>query len=168
MTVDVPEQMTPWLDDITLSDEIMTDFAETSLYETLCVGCGGIMVDMPVSQENITVAQADALQIRPYLAFYKAESILNWEMARMNNAYRLVNLWLSEHLKNNEGEQEQQIRQLTLVDGVYTRLVGRQKSGEGATAKKQENSGIVCGQDDYPTKGWIAIRRNPFLSGICS
>jgi len=125
MAVEVPEQMKPWLEDITLSDETLTDFAETSLYETLCAGRGGIMVDMPVSAETLTIAQADALQIRPYLSFWKTEAILNWELARVNNAYRLVNLWLSEHFKNDEGKQEQQIRQLTLVNGQYQQIVWR-------------------------------------------
>ncbi|GGN14177.1 hypothetical protein GCM10010967_58010 [Dyadobacter beijingensis] len=42
MTVKVPDEMKPWLDNIALSDETLTGFAETSLYETLCVGRGGI------------------------------------------------------------------------------------------------------------------------------
>ncbi|GGN14181.1 hypothetical protein GCM10010967_58020 [Dyadobacter beijingensis] len=115
---------------------------------------------MPVSQDNITVAQADALQIRPYLAFYKAESILNWEMARVNNAYRLVNLWLSEHFKNNEGEQEQQIRQLTFDKGVYTQLVWRQKSGEGTS--KKETAEWYVDQTIVPQKGGSSFAEIPF------
>lgn len=41
MTVEVPESMIEWLDDITLADETLIDFAETALYDVLTVGCGG-------------------------------------------------------------------------------------------------------------------------------
>ncbi|MCF2502768.1 DUF4055 domain-containing protein [Dyadobacter sp. CY107] len=83
------------------------------------------MVDIPRASETLTVAQANAQQIRPYLHFYKTEAILNWELARVNNAYRLINLVLSEFFKNKEGKQEQQIRQLTLEGVVYKQIVWR-------------------------------------------
>lgn len=163
MTWDVPDSMKPWLDDITLSDETLTDFAETALYEVLTVGRGGIMVDMPKAADNITVAQMDAMQIRPYLAFYKAESILNWELARVNNAYRIVNVWLSEHYKADNGKQEQQIRQLTLIDGVYTQMVWRQKSLErGADNQNKDVSEWFVDQTIIPKKKEVAFSEIPF------
>ncbi|WP_138476178.1 DUF4055 domain-containing protein [Dyadobacter bucti] len=163
MVIEVPEQMKPWLEDITLADETLTDFAETALYDVLTVGRGGIMVDMPKAADNITLAQADALQIRPYLTFYKAESILNWELARVNNAYRIVNVWLSENYKSDEGKQEHQIRQLTLTEGAYNQVVWRKKSVEKkAKAANKDAFEWFEYERIIPTKASAAITEIPF------
>ena len=126
MTVEVPANIEPWLEDITLSDETLEDFADTCLDETITVNRGGIFVDMPESEGNLTQAQADLMQLRPYLVLYKTENILNWEMARVNNVYQLVNVWLSETYKDKSGEQKKQIRQLILNGGIYYQDIWRQ------------------------------------------
>jgi len=136
MTVEIPESIKTWLDDITLADETLTDFAETSLTEVMTTGRGGIFVDMPRAADNITKAQAEAQQIRPYLVFYKTESIINWEMARVNNAYRLVNVWLSEYYKAEDGKQEVQIRQLRLTGGVYFQDIWQKGDGTNWAVKE--------------------------------
>lgn len=125
MTVTAPESIKPWLEDITLSDETLADFAEACLEETITVCHGGIFVDMPKTTGQLTKAQADAQQIRPYLVLYKTESILNWELARVNNVYQLINLWLSETYKDKEGEQQEQVRQLILNGGIYYQDIWR-------------------------------------------
>jgi hypothetical protein len=152
MTWDVPAPITPWLEDITLSEETLTDFAETSLTETLTTGRGGIFVDMLRAADYLTLAQADALQIRPYLVFYKTESIINWEMARVNNAYRLVNVWLAERFKNAKGEQQEQIKQLTL-DGVYKQLVWQ---------KDESKANWFIAETIIPTKYGVSLTEIPF------
>ncbi|MGI4886110.1 MAG: DUF4055 domain-containing protein [Janthinobacterium lividum] len=129
MTVELPAAMAPWEDDITLSDETLTDFAENCVTEVLTVDRAGIFVDMPRAADNLTIAQADAQNIRPYLVLYQAESIINWRMARVNNRYMLVDLWLSEWHENEQGEQAEQVRQLTLVDGQYAQVIWRKREG---------------------------------------
>ncbi|MCF2502767.1 hypothetical protein L0663_05215 [Dyadobacter sp. CY107] len=52
MTWEVPEAMKEWLDDLALSDETSTDFAETSLYETLSAGRGGIWLTYPAQAKR--------------------------------------------------------------------------------------------------------------------
>lgn len=103
------------------------------------------------------------MQIRPYFTFYKAESILNWELARVNNAYRIVNVWLSENYKSDEGKQEQQIRQLTLVNGAYNQVVWRKKSVEKtASAANKDAFEWFEYERIIPTKASAAITEIPF------
>lgn len=146
--IEFPESLKSWLDDITLTDETLADFAETAFTEMLITGRAGILVDMPQSDGEMTLAEVQALNIRPYLSLYEAESIINWEMARINNAYRLKNVWLAEEYRNEQGEIKQQIRQLTLENGFYEQVLWREGVGK---AGWYEFSRVA------PTKG-----NNPF------
>jgi hypothetical protein len=63
---DVPEPMTPHLDDITLTGESADSFAQRQASEVITVGFFGVLVDLPT----------DALVPRPYWTGYRAEQIL--------------------------------------------------------------------------------------------
>lgn len=125
-TLKFPESLKSWLDDITLTGETYDDFAKKGFREKVVTDFTGILVDMPQSDGEMTLAEVQALNIRPYLALYKAESIINWEKARINNAFRFKNVWLYEEYKNDEGERKPQVRQLTLENGFYEQVVWRE------------------------------------------
>lgn len=74
------------LQDVTKSGISLDMFAHQVAVEALTVGRVGVMVDYPTaSAEGLTVAEAEARNLRPHLALYKAESIINWRTSWLNN-----------------------------------------------------------------------------------
>lgn len=133
MTIEMPESLRDeWLNDISLTEETIQDFAEGCLREMLQTERPGILVDMPALADNVvTVAQASQQNLRPYMAIYKAESILNWQMARINNAYRLCNVWLKEADTEKDGKKTSHVRQLTLNEsGQYQQVLWQKIDGQ--------------------------------------
>jgi hypothetical protein len=128
LKADVPDVMKLWLEDITLADESITDLAQTAITENIITGRGGFLVEMPINTDkNMTVADKEALAIRPYLVLYQTESIINWEYKRLNNVYQLVNVWLTEAYQDDTGEEKEQIRELTIASGLYQQVIWRTK-----------------------------------------
>ena len=94
--MEVPRMLEDYLGDIDLRGTPLIEFVETSLDETLGVGRIGVLVDVPQSDEVRTQLDAKAGNIRPYFAMYKAESIIDWQTARINNRYQIVRVVLME------------------------------------------------------------------------
>lgn len=126
-----PQSINDWLEDINLSGETLEDLARLAVRENLVVGRGAFLVDMPVNNgQAITIADKLNQSIRPYIVLYKAESILNWKCSRVNNLYQITDVWLDETTQNDDGEDEPQIRHLSLQDGYYGQYIYRsEKSG---------------------------------------
>ena len=132
-TLEVPTAMEDMLDDITLSGISFHNFAQQVVLENLTVSRVGVLVDHPPLVSNadgtvITVAQTQVLGLRPYMAMYKAESIINWKMGRVNNKWvliqvRLVEVSAIQNETDNEFTHEvrKQIKVLDLVDGLVYR-----------------------------------------------
>ena len=131
-TLEVPSAMEDMLDDITLSGVSFHNFAQQVVLENLTVSRVGVLVDHPPLKTNddgsvLSVAQAEQLTLRPYMALYKAESIINWKMGRVNNKWILTQVRLVEIAENtDEGSEfefntKKQIKVLDLVDGVTYR-----------------------------------------------
>ncbi len=90
-TVVVPKKYEESLEDVTLTETSFTMFGLDVLREILTVGRAGILVDMPTSNK-LTLDP----EIRPYLSYYTAEDIYNWDTARINGREVLTLLVLRE------------------------------------------------------------------------
>lgn len=122
--VEVPAGVVPMLDDITMAGESLTMFAQTLLIEVLTKGRAGVLCDYPRNEEgSITVAQAESMGLRPMLKLYKAASVYNWRMGRVNNELMLTEVRLMEDHATADGEWdiavEQRYRVLDLHEGAY-------------------------------------------------
>lgn len=120
--IEVPDAMQAIIDDMTLTDCGFNELAEIVSREIIGVGRVGLLVEYPHVQEGpLTKAQASSLNLRPYVSSYKAETIINWRTARVNNAMQLVMVALRETAQNWVSEFEveavDQIRALILEDG---------------------------------------------------
>ena len=121
----------PILDDIDLRGTSVKSIAEKILREELTVYRCGILVEYPrvQSAEGMTQAQVEALNLRPYTAFYKTESIINWREARINNVMQPTLIVLKEsYIAKDDGYQsecEEQYRVLRLADGIYSQELYR-------------------------------------------
>ncbi len=117
--IEFPVSIEDWKDDISSTGKSLEGFAAECIKEVLIVGRGGILVDYPSNaDEDITKAKAKESGLRPYLGYYRAENIFNWRYERVNNSYRLIDVYLME---NNNGEA--QIRRLTLENGFYEQVI---------------------------------------------
>ncbi len=126
--VDVPEAMKPFLADMTLTECSFNELAEIVAREVIGVGRMGAVVEYPsVDTSGMSAADAARQNLRPYVAQYKAETILNWRVQRVNNAMQLTMLTLKEKAVSwtdeFESKEVDQIRALLLTDGGYIQRI---------------------------------------------
>jgi hypothetical protein len=96
-TYKLPTAIEAFADDITLSGTNLREFSEQLVEQQIAVGRVGIMVDYPSNTPtNLTVAVAEALNVRPFLRWYSTESIINWRTSYINGAETLTLVVLRE------------------------------------------------------------------------
>lgn len=129
--VQSPAGMDDFLADVTLHEMGFQGFAESIVEEVLSVGRAGMLVDFPrVEAIGITQAQAERMNLRPFLMLYRAEAILDWRVSQIGNKTMLSFLKLKEtvHERIDEFNEEEidQIRVLDIDSGQYRQRLFRQ------------------------------------------
>jgi hypothetical protein len=120
----LPTAIEPYANDITLGGDNLREFSEQVVEQQIAVGRVGVMVDYPANAPtNITIAAAEALNIRPFLRYYTAESIINWRTSYINGAQVLTMVVLKETIEVQEDEftsnEMVQYRVLDLTEQGY-------------------------------------------------
>lgn len=113
---------------ITMDGVSLAGLAQKIVEDVITVGRAGIMVDFPANSDGriLTINQAAQEGFRPYVAYYKAEDIHNWEYDRRNNRYVLTRLWLHEpEVDNDTLAVETVYRELHMDDGYYGQRIWR-------------------------------------------
>lgn len=156
--VDVPASVELMLEDISLSGVPLNSFTQTVLEESLGLGRVGILVDSPAIKAVgvATLADAIAQSIRPTMQLYRAESIINWRMERVNNVMSLTLLVLEEDEEVISDEWtskcEKRWRELALVGGVYrVRMF-----------KRENDTDVQVGEDVFPIMHGVVMDFIPF------
>jgi hypothetical protein len=142
----VPDKMKDWLDDITMTGISFNGLAKKNMEEVIKVGRYGLLVDYPQAPDTaegaeLTINDAELLDVRPYISPYTAECILNWRNARVGSKTILMDVFLMEAIENDPNSKYQ-IRQLTLESGFYEQVVWKQAE-----------------------KGWDITRITPLMNG---
>ena len=158
--VESPASMEEYLEDVDLQGTSLSDFLEKIVDEAIQVGRGGILVEHPSTPADveITVAEAEAMGIRPYLAYYRAEDIRYWETSRVNNRTMVSMVILHELVAERVPEDEfkttdvEQYRVLDLTTGAYRQRVFR----------KTESDWVAI-TETYPMMGGAPMREIPFV-----
>jgi hypothetical protein len=114
-----------FVDDITGSGQPLNSFAQEVFGEVVDLGRCGVMVDYASGTgEPVTLTQAAQMGLRPYMALYKAEDIINWRVDVNNGGDMLTLVVLRERREDNSDpfttKHVEQYRVLRLVEGVYT------------------------------------------------
>ncbi len=123
--IDVPESIKHLLDDVTMSGVPLHVFLQQVSEECITVGRAGVFVDYPTAPAYGTMADAEALNLRPSINIYKAEKIINWRIGRVNNRCVVTRVVLTEdHAEQDPKDEfneifETRYRVLDLVDGIY-------------------------------------------------
>jgi hypothetical protein len=145
---DLPQGHDYLLEDADLQGTSLFEFASHQVDEVLTVARSGLLVDYPRKDSAVmTKAQAEAAGLRPYLASYATEDILNWKRERRNGRMMLTQVRLRESYSTTVDEFTEekgtQVRVLDLDDaGNYRQRVFR---------KKNENW-EQDGEDIYPLR----------------
>lgn len=156
--VTLPPAMSAWASDITLDGTSLTNLAKSTVEDLISVGRVGIIVEHPANElDGITVGAAEAMNLRPYLRKYTAESIHDWRTGSVNGAIDLTMVKLHETIDSPSGEFEtsktEQYRVLDLFEGAYrVRLYQKSKAGEWA----------LIGEN-FPTKNGQVLNYIPFV-----
>ncbi|MEE7442679.1 DUF4055 domain-containing protein [Methylobacterium oryzae] len=153
-TVDVPPGMEPWLKAITNDGKSLMTLANDLMEEVLTVGRVGLLAEYPKTPDMgrpLTKAEAESLNLRPYLAPYSAEAIIWWEHRLVGNQLVLYRVRLEETYVEND-EEDIQIRELSIESGAYRQIIYR----KGDTDWYVYDSFI-------PTKKGQALDRIPFF-----
>lgn len=120
----LPVALEPYVDDITLSGINLREFSEQVVEQQIAVGRIGILVDYPADAPvDLTIAAAEALNVRPFLRWYSAESMINWRTSYVNGAQVLTMVVLEETIEQRQSEfitdYVVQYRVLDLTDQGY-------------------------------------------------
>lgn len=159
-TIEVPAAMQGMIDDVTLSGMSLLGFAEEIVENSLVAGRAGILVDHPSVSVNTTKAQAEAMNIRPFLKLYEADQIFNWRTETRNNTEVLTQLRLYECVESIGADEfdiisTPQIRILDFNDaGQYRQRVFQ---------KDKKGDWIQFGFDIIPLKNGAPLDRIPFF-----
>ena len=125
--IDVPQNMKgdKFLNNVDYQGNSADQFFSDSLDDVLITGFGGILVDLPNVDPNMSKAQAEKKNIRPYFSYYTAESIINWKFKIVDGIKKLCLVVLKEEIDNAEDQfshkKKAQYRVLSLdEEGFYT------------------------------------------------
>lgn len=129
----LPAAIQSYADNIDLTGRSLDVFAQSVVEDMLTTGRCGLLVDYPPmplddNGEAISVAQAEAMGLRPYVSKYNASSIINWKTARINNVLKTVLVVLEEDEEvagktEFEHGSRKRYRVLDLIQGGYRQRV---------------------------------------------
>lgn len=94
--LDAPPNTTAMMEDVTLTGIPLNVLAQEIADECLLVSRVGLYVNYPITSDSMTIADAQALNVRPYMSVIKAEQMINWRQRRVNNKYQLSMVTIQE------------------------------------------------------------------------
>ena len=157
--VDVSAVVEEMSQDIDLAGTSLLNMAQAAVEGVLTVGRAGLLVDYPMAPPGITNADAQALNLRPLISMFRAESIYNWSTTRRNGVTTLSMVRLTEEADLDSADEferkcEKRYRVLDLINGVYRQRVYR------VNEKDEE---VQVGVDIFPTMNNATLDYIPFV-----
>jgi len=112
-----PINTSSMLEDITLTGIPLTAFAQDIAEECMVVGRVGLYVNYPITSDAMTIADAQAMNVRPYMSIIRAEQIINWRQRRVNNRYALsMAVIKEEHLIPIDEFEDKEVTRYRVLD----------------------------------------------------
>lgn len=124
----IPSQLDYLLENADGSGVGLWQSVQDALMEIDSIGRGGILVDAP-NVEAATMAEQNAGLLRPVIAYYTAENIINWRLERYGSINKVVMIVLRESYEYTDDENEfrthcgEQYRVLDIYDGKYRQRI---------------------------------------------
>lgn len=132
-TVEIKEgddRLKEWAENIDMQGRDLSTFARQVFDDALSgPGISYIMVDAPPREGTVTQAQAQEMNLRPYLVSLRVEDVLGWRAETIANVTTLTQIRIAEKVSETDPKDEfkevsvDQIRVLDRTEGgVQTRL----------------------------------------------
>lgn len=125
-TKDLPPQLEALIEDIDGAGQSLEQLAKEIVGDELTVGRYGLLVDYPQAEDSLDSETERRLGLRPTIASYPAESVINWRFDGINGRKLLTLVVLAEQVETDDEfshDTETVYRVLRLRDGVYTQSV---------------------------------------------
>lgn len=156
-----------YLDDVSYDGEPASRMIGKTVREVVEVGRCAVVVDYPQADgaDKLSVAEAEALGLRAYARFYRAEDVLDWRVGARGGARILTFLKLRENFDTPSKDDEwsvhhvEQIRVLDIIDGKYRQRVFRK--GDIDQDGRKVMSWVQFGDDIYPQAGGKPLDKIP-------
>ena len=128
----IPAALEPIAEDMDGAGTTLETFVRAAVSEVLTVGAGVALIDYPERQANIVTAQQERIaNLRPFVAWYPAETILDYRTDKVGFTFLRL---LEEHIEE-DGEWAvkaiPQVRVYDLVEG-FVRIRVYRKMDTGA------------------------------------
>lgn len=140
--IDAPQNMKgdKFLNNVDYQGNSADQFFSDGLDDVLVTGFGGILVDLPDVDPNMSKAQAEKKNVHPYLSYYKAESIINWKFKYVDGIKKLSLVVLKEFVEKGDDQfyhvKTEQYRVLSLNEqGIYTIQIWTSAKGDDGIEK---------------------------------
>ena len=156
--VEAPHAMEDVLANIDLAGTSFNTFLQRIAEEALTVGRIGLLVDYPPIPEGTTRADSAAMNARPFVKLYTAESVYNWREDIIGGVKRLTRVQLEECVEVQDAEnefkitEEKRYRVLDLDDGTYRQRLFKVKGEES-----------ILLEEVYPKMNNATMNYIPFL-----
>lgn len=154
-----PARMDYLNDDASGSGVGLWQHVQDTLMEIDSVGRGGLLVDAP-NVDVATMAQQNAGQLNPIIAFYTTENIINWKLKRVGSVNKVVMVVLRELYEYNDSTDEF----TTLVGEQYRVLDIDEEGNYRQRVYIFDNGGAIKGQPTvlYPKLNGVPKGEIPF------
>lgn len=124
-TVELPPQLEAFSEDIDGAGQSLEQISKEMVGEMLEAGKYFLLVDYPQADENTDSETEARLGLRPTIATYRFENLINWHFEGRKGRQVLTRAVLKEFVDANDEDEfshlkEARYRVLRLRDGVYT------------------------------------------------
>lgn len=157
--VELSPKLQALCENIDLAGTTMQGLAQEVVEEGLKLGRIGLLVDQPTTPAGATLADAQRLNLRPFISIYEADSIYNWKEERVNGVTTLTQVRLLESASLTQEDEfatkeEKRYRVLDLAEGKYRQRVFR---------IAEDGAEIQVGEDVFPNMAGKAMDFIPFV-----
>lgn len=108
--IEVPENFSNYLDNVDGKGHSLNQFINSSMRDTLITGWGGVLVDMPKTENIISQRDFEENELYAYMTYYKAESIIKCRYFHNGRRQSLKYVVFKEEVEIDTAEYETEER----------------------------------------------------------
>lgn len=147
--IDVPTAMQDVVDYFTHDGKSLKTAIKESNKRILLRYRDLLVIDLPVVEPDTIISQKDAEKqnIRPYVTYYPAEQVTNWEFKLINNRHVLIRVVVKEEVLEQDPDDE-----FKKIEEVQYRVLDLDEEGQYRvrTFKKSESGEYEAEDPQYP------------------
>jgi hypothetical protein len=162
--IEVNKAVESQFENITGSGESLNDLINGVINEVLEVGRIGLLIDHPKEETvGLTVADVQAMNLKPFIRCYEAENIINWRVTKINNQDQLSLVVLTEELKTYTNEFKFESKTLYRVLDLVISEKGSTTYRQREFIINDKGEDVQIGPDYFPKMNGKQVSTIPFV-----